>query len=309
MCDASQEILYVITPIFNSWRYKSRTRLYREFEAYLAQFPNVKLITVEAAFATRPYEVTSKDDPLDIQLRTNTELWHKEQMINIGISRLPANWTSVAWIDADLRFARDDWATETLLRLHHYDVVQMFSEVINLGPNNEACGKPIESFMSAYENDRLKIDGKYYMASHPGFAWAATRKAINATGGLLNIAILGSGDRHMAFGLIGKIEKGIPSGVSAGYKEQLLMWQDRAEKGIRRNVGFVPGLITHYWHGNKKNRRYNERWKILVENDYDPEFDIKPDWQDLFQFSGNKPKLEYQIRNYFKTRNEDSIDL
>src|ERR1043165_3880210 len=111
--DRLSDPLYVITPIFNSTRYRSRWRLYEDFAKHIYESGAV-LITVEAAFGSREFAVTQPDDPYDIQLRTDSELWLKENMINIGFQRaamLGANY--IAWIDADSHFSRYDWADET----------------------------------------------------------------------------------------------------------------------------------------------------------------------------------------------------
>jgi hypothetical protein len=37
-----------------------------------------------------------------LQLRTDTPIWHKENMINLGVRRLLSdNYKAFAWIDAD----------------------------------------------------------------------------------------------------------------------------------------------------------------------------------------------------------------
>jgi hypothetical protein len=303
------DTLYIITPIFNSWRYKSRYKLYKDFETYIKKHDNVRLITIEAAFGDRPWEVTSPDDKDDIQLRTSTELWHKERMINLAVNRLPQGWKYAGYLDSDLVFSRPDWNTEIVQRLQHYSFVQPFSQSINLSPSYEVIGTTRESFFSAYLNNTLDSQLEYGKLPHPGFGLFWTKEAFNAVGGLLDTPILGSSDLHMLASLIGLGETKLPQGISNGYKEQLLMWQNRCENLIRRNIGIVPGLILHQWHGARKDRRYGERWKILVDNQYDPEFDIKLDWQGLYQWSGNKPQLQYDVRNYFASRHEDSIDL
>ena len=56
-----------------------------------------------------------------------------------------------------------------------------------------------------------------------------------------------------------------------------------------------------------------DRWKILTENQFNPNTDIKRDWQGLFQLEDHGDmrsiKLRDDIRKYFRARNEDSIDL
>jgi hypothetical protein len=299
--------LWVVTAVFNPWRYKSRVHLYNEFKKYVAD-SGANLVTVELAYGARPFEVTSSENRFDIQLRTDAELWHKERMLNLGIQRLPPDWKYVAWIDADVVFARPDWAKETIHMLQHYPILQMFSQAQDLTPKNEQL-KLHTGIIYAYQEGLMGDVTHRYDHFHPGFAWAARRDALDNLGGLFDTAVLGSADRHMALSFIERVEKSYPKGISRGYFEQLDMWQERSKRHIRKNVGYMPGLVMHYWHGKKVDRRYSDRWKILVKHQYDPEFDLKFDTQGLYQFTDRCPSLQYDIRRYFQARNEDSIDL
>jgi hypothetical protein len=133
--------LDVIAVISNPVRYRSRYDLYRAFEAYVSH-SGARLTTVELAYGQRPFEVTDPDNPRHVQLRTGHELWHKENLINLGIQRLPRNWEYVAWVDADVRFANPQWVQETLQELQHYQVVQLFSHAQDLGPRHEPLASP-----------------------------------------------------------------------------------------------------------------------------------------------------------------------
>jgi hypothetical protein len=316
--------LYVVAVVSNPARFASRYRLYRDFARH-ATDSGAELFTVELAYGERPFEVTEAGNPRHVRFRTRSEIWHKENLINLGIARLPSDWKYVAWVDADLQFARPDWVQETLQRLQHSPIVQMWSHALDLGPDNE----PIQSHVSF---GYCHVEGVpyslmpgpgYYAAPkpgqvdayhwHPGFAWAARREAIDHLGGLIDWAILGAADMHMAKALIGRAAEQTPAGIHPGYTARLRRFQDRAEKHIRRDVGYVPGLIAHYWHGKKKDRRYWDRWKILVENRFDPDHDIKPDNQGVLQLvdhgDARSIALRDQCRQYFARRNEDSIDL
>lgn len=299
--------LYVVTTVFNPWRYRSRIKLYREFEKYVKD-AGAKLITVELALGARDFVVTEPNNPFHVQLTTKAELWHKERMTNLGIQRLPPDWKYVAWVDADITFARPDWVHETVQLLQHYPVIQMFSQAIDLTPNYEVLKIHTGMIYAHYEGIMTDPTGRYEKF-HPGFAWAARRDAINDLGGLCDIAILGSADRHMALSFLERVEKSYPKGISKGYFEQLQLWQNRAKTYIKKNVGYMPGAILHYWHGKKVDRRYKDRWKILIKHKYDPEFDLKFDSQGLYHFTERCPELEHDIRKYFRARNEDSIDL
>lgn len=319
--DKVLEPLYVVCAISNPWRYRSRYQLYDRFAHYMAD-SGAQLYTVEAAYGIRTHAVTT-EDPRHLCLRTNHELWHKENLLNIAISRLPDDWKYVAWIDADVAFARPDWVSATLHALQHYSVVQLFSEAVDMTPQYEVAQRHL-GFVKCYR-DGVPFDTNYtagYSAAagmpvklnpwHPGFAWAARREALDHLGGLFDTAILGAGDNHMARALIGKALYSYHQDISRGYKAAIHDWEDRAEKYIRRNVGLVDGVLIHHYHGSKSNRRYKDRWKILVEHQYDPLIHLKRDWQHLWQLcdqgDGASLGLRDDIRNYFRTRFEDGED-
>jgi hypothetical protein len=153
----------------------------------------------------------------------------------------------------------------------------------------------------------------YGAYAHPGYAWAINRSAYDKIGGLYAESILGSGDNLMAYSFIGRWEDSIDSNVTEGYKRSVQIYQDRCERHIRRDIGYLPGSIIHEWHGKKKTRYYDSRWKILVRNKFDPYMDLKRDYQGLYQLEdhgdGRSIALRDDIRSYFRARLEDSVDL
>lgn len=314
---------YVITIVSNPVRYRSRYEIYKRFKE-MVEGAGVKLITVEQAFGDRPFEITERDNPMHLQVRSEEELWHKENMINIGIEymmQLDPDAKYVAWVDADvfpMRLPRD-WFEETVQELQHYEFVQMFEYAQDLSPTFNPIGKQHQGFIATYIKSGFKKPagygiwklGYYDAHGHPGFAWAANVEAISKVGGLIDFGILGSGDRHMAMGLIGCVEQSRSDELHPRYKELLKHWQQRADRHIRQDVGFVRGGIYHHWHGKKKHRGYSDRWRILINNRFDPVVDIKKDAQGLYRLESHSRRqimLRDQIRSYFRTRNEDSID-
>src|ERR1051326_7805404 len=105
--------LYVVTCISNPIRYRTRYHLYRQFEKYIANSGAI-LYTIEQSFGKRDFEVTDPDNPHHIRVTTSHELWYKECLLNLAMHKLPQDWEYVAWIDADISFAREDWVYETL---------------------------------------------------------------------------------------------------------------------------------------------------------------------------------------------------
>lgn len=320
---------FVVTPISDSARYKRRYELYWKF-AEMCAYAGVKLITVEQAFGHRPFMVTDQSNPMHVQVRSHEELWLKENLINLGINRakqVDPLAREVCWIDGDTFPVTPaiEWFEETWHALQHYEFVQMWQYLINFGPKNEPISHPQMSFMATYAAAGYKVpEGKnvrHTLAGHsglislgrPGLAWAANITALDSVGGLIDRCILGSADWHMAHGLVGAMKQwtGEFSRLSR-YSEYLLDWQEKAERWIKRDVGYVATTVGHWFHGNKVDRRYGTRGRILIDNQYDPYKDVKYDSHGMLQLETHEPRqirLRDQIRDYFTARNEDSIDL
>jgi hypothetical protein len=313
--DQINEPLHILMPIMNPIRYRTRWKLFsdavRRFEA------NGGLVyVVEVQFGEREFCVTDPANPRHLRIHTDHEIWHKENALNLLMKRLPLDWKYLAWIDGDVSFARDDIFNETLHQLQHYQVVQMWSQAQDLDPHHQVI-QSHQSFVYCwthgipYQGDACYPYGKRQkvVTWHPGFAWAARREAIDAVGGLIDFCILGSADNHMASALIGEVERTLIPELGERYKYMLRRWEEYAEKHIKRNIGYVPGLVLHEWHGPKVSRRYQDRWKILTETVFDPDTDLKPDWQGLYQLTDRSKELRDRLRAYFRQRNEDDVSV
>jgi hypothetical protein len=255
---------HVIAVISNPVQYRSRYSLFDIFQEDIER-KGGRLWTVEMQTGARPHVVTDAENPQSIQVWNSAlpgELWHKENLINVGIQHLTRqcpDWRYVAWVDADVKFEAGA-LEKTVQALQHWDVVQMWSHAIDFGPDSEIIGKPHLSFMYAHWNDIQINNGSSYAAGgHPGYAWAARRDALNKLGGLVDFGVLGSADRHMACALVGKVEQSVHGDCHSGYHRALKNWQDRSEFHIRRNAGYVTGSIRHLWHGRKASRGYASR--------------------------------------------------
>ncbi len=306
--------LHVACAYSNPLRWRTRRVLMNDFRQHMQASPNVVLHAGELAYGDRPFEVTG-GDPLDVQLRTSHELWHKENLLNLLIRRFPPDWEYGAVIDVDFHMTRRDWALEAIHQLQHFDFVQLFSSYADLSAEHRPY-RITPSFAFQHVNQRNGISkcppSGSYGSTGPGAtggAWAFRRSAFDTVGGLLDVCILGSADWHMAFGLVGKANTAPEiKRCSAPYMEAVRHWQDRASL-LKENIGFVENHAIHHFHGSKVFRAYGDRWKILRDHSYNPATDIVPDWQGVWQLAGNKPRLRDDIRKYFRARNEDDPAL
>ena len=138
---------------------------------------------------------------------------------------------------------------------------------------------------------------------HPGFAWACTRTAYERMGGLYQQSILGSGDHNMAFAFLGNAAKSVNECVTEDYKQSIIDFQ---EKVTSLRLGYIPGVIRHFFHGSKKNRKYSERWQILVNHCYSPLIHLTTNKDGLLIPTAECPAgLLSDILTYFGERNED----
>lgn len=261
------DLLHVVTAVANPVRWKSRISLYHEFERHMLD-SGVKLTTVECAYGERPFEL-SNPHVNHVKVRANPAalVWNKENLLNIGVSRLPPEAKYIGTFDADITFRRKDWAAETVHALQHYPVVQPWSDCYDLGPNGEHI-EAHRSFCRLVHEKKPIVQGPNavngpYKFGHPGYAWAWTRQALEWVGGLVETAGLGAGDHHMAMALIGRVDDSIPGNIGDAYKKPLRLWQARAMPHIARSISYIAGTIEHGFHGPKAKRAYVDRWGVL----------------------------------------------
>ena len=239
--------------------------------------------------------------------------WSKECLLNIAIAHLPHAAEKIAALDADIVFRRPGWATETLAALDLYPVIQPWDTAYDLGPHDEHVqthksfasvwhgGKPVVATSAAF----WAFNGGYNTYPHPGYAWGWQRRVLDRIGGLLEIGAMGSGDYHMALGMVGRYEASVPPGVSDGYKNSVASWATRAAFAVNGKLGFAHGTIEHPFHGRKSDRGYQTRWQMFLDSGFDPAIDLKRNTYGVLEFSGTKPNLERAFDRHLRSREED----
>jgi hypothetical protein len=316
--DSGRADLYVLTMVYNPWRFRRRWTYYQDFAKRVKESGAI-LCVAEVAQHRRNF-VLGQDDPVNpdilLQLETDSEIWIKECVLNLLTKRLPLQAQYLAFMDCDFRLARDDWANECVQLLQHYDVLQMWSHMVDLDAFNEPVGQ-INSFIWNWMNGKIKNSFDYYAYGKPGYpgapglAWAWRRKALDAVGGLIDTGIIGAGDSYMAYALIGRLgeQHTLRTLLAPAYKNPMFEWQKRAEYHIKRNVGVMRGLALHFFHGPKALRFYGSREKILADCQFDPAKDLTRDAQGVYQLERSSRNYRYlrdKIRSYLTQRDEDA---
>ena len=272
---------------------------------------------------------------IDVRVRNSSWVWLKENLWNVGAAHLPADARYVLFADADVQFLNRNVVTETIHALQTHPVVQPWETCADLGPDGQIMAvhrsfgwcaargwewKPVR--VPTDGRRRRKHDGAYeYVCRpdddgpagfgnpwHPGFALAFRREVLDRLP-LLDVGALGAGDHHMCTAMIGKADLSLPGGIGDGYRRRVLAWQAAAARWIRGDLGFVPGSIVHYFHGPKRARRYLGRWKVLVDNAFDPDVHLLRNAFGVLELDPDAPTgLRDGMREYFTARNEDSVE-
>lgn len=302
----------MIGVISNPVRWQSRYRLARKWIEEMEKTPNVRAYVVEAAYGDREHEVTEPSCDRHMQVRIKSEIWLKENLINIGVKNLlPKDWKYMAWVDMDVHFRDPNWATSTVHQLQHYNLVQPWSHCADLDFHG-GVHQSFKSFGYLHSQGKQKWHGKGkdgYEYAHTGFAWACTRYFYENVEKILDFCIFGSGDHHMAWACIGLVRETIHGEVTQGYLDLCLEWQAKAMRATAKLIGFTHGRIEHNFHGPKERRQYWSRWQIPLTHNYDPRHDIAYDSQGVIQFVGSKKyEFERDIMQYNRQRLEDSVE-
>ena len=351
----ASEAFWFVTVISNPMMYRSRSKLYKDFKSHVLNELKANLLTVELGLGERDPHVVDIDHgtgefpspsstsvavekvgdrEIHVLVRGETILWHKENMVNIGIASLPASCKYVAWVDADVHFLNREIVRDTIHQLQLYKVVQMFQNSLDMGPAGEVMQihqsfghcwatrkelpwAPRKDLTIAtttttasayyYNEEKRDDDDVRRVYWHPGYAWAARVDTLNQLGGLFDLGIVGAGDHHMACAMIGHAGKSVPGNVHENYRAAVLAFGDRCAEHVRCRVSYVAGTITHGFHGFKHQRGYKSRWDILVDHAFDPLRDIKRNLHGVIELVRPESDMAHDIIAYFRSRNEDVV--
>jgi hypothetical protein len=297
-------IIVLSSPFSSERRYELAVQFLERMRAYE---DHLVMYVVEMVYPSYPvFRLTSSTSPRHLQVRAPTPLWHKENMVNLGVRHLlPADWKTMAWIDADVEFESSRWAEDALCLLQPggYDVVQLFSYAVQLNRHDQATCI-LQSFGQQHVRGMPYETLPGVLNSwHPGYGYAITRGLYDRMGGLLDRAICGGADRIMAFAFLGQIEKAMPRGVSEDFRRYLAAFQERM--GTVR-LGYVPTVLRHYYHGDPTTRKYTARWSILARHGFHPDAHVQEDDHGVLVPSLSfPPAMGEEILLYFKDRDDE----
>jgi hypothetical protein len=305
--------LWAITSYFNPIGFRRRLSNFRIFRENL----QIPLIVVELAYGPE-FELQATDAEILIQLRGESVLWQKERLLNVALQSLPSHCRKVAWLDCDILFSEPDWADTARSLLDRFEIIQLFRQVHNLGPdwtNTKdtasqteftqpsvvayiASGTPAATHLASLYGGRKK-------SSALGYAWAARRELMERHH-FFDSNILGGGDRALICALYGCFnEVMLRHHMNARQRQRYLEWAEPFYAALQTEVGFLDADISHLWHGEFRNRKGLTRHQTFSHFQFDPYADVAIAENGSWRWNSEKPDLHEYVRNYFAERMED----
>jgi hypothetical protein len=161
----------------------------------------------------------------------------------------------------------------------------------------------------ANREDHRRALSDYFEHGHCGFAWAARRHVLDRHH-LYDRCVLGGADVVMAHCFYGDADfwRGRNFVCRQMSKKELASiagWGRPLFDDVQGRVFYTPGRVLHLWHGGMEMRNYQDRLRILKENDFDPANDIAFDSQDCWRWNSAKPDLHLRTRQYFDRRSSE----
>lgn len=312
-------MLWGVTSYFNPVGYRRPLQNLQLF-ASRVRSQGLPLMIVELATEDADFVIDEAWCDQLVRVRSDSVLWHKEALLNIGIGQLPHACDTVAWLDSDVLFENHDWVAQTEAALEQHRAVQPFSHCIWLPPDVEAVDPALTTYPT---------DGKEYARTHSfgfawhhfgphslearvlyghvGFAWAARRDILDEIG-LYDAAILGSADYLMAHAFVGRETMLRTEGArnAPGLLAHYGDWADRALAAVNGDVSYVDGTLNHLWHGQMSKRGYVPRIETLRKNDFDPRVHLQREASGLYALDAPAP-LVAAVRQHFVDRQEDQL--
>jgi hypothetical protein len=305
--------LWAITSYFNSQRYHRRRANFRIFRERLS----LPLVAVELSFDGR-FDLGSRDAEVLIRRRGHDVLWQKERLLNLALDALPSSCEQVVWVDCDVVFQRDDWASEVSRRLRDVSLLQPFSQVRHLPPDAQiddlTAAQPIfeqiatTALVAAGHSPEAWIGkalGRGPQSPAPGLAWAARRELLEQHG-FYDACVIGGGDNALISAAYGVFQQIINfHKLNDRQQSRYLAWAGRFHHSVRGEVACVEGGLLHLWHGSMEDRQTRERHQKLANCDFDPFTDIAVDQSGCWRWNSVKPVLHALLKEYFAARQED----
>jgi len=294
---------WVICPIYtaNVEQTKHLYELHRNFRSYIQSY-GISFQTVETIFPGQEFQLTKpNNEPYDLQYKEKWIFAMRENLVNVGIKRLPDDWQFVSWMDQHIFWEDPYWFEKAIILMSHNNVVHLLNgnDFLNL---NNGTDYHLRGAVKYY----FEIGFNYwrYVPQQWGLAWATNKEIFEKLGGLLDICIGTKCDFYQAVTYTG-VQYPHMTDVEE-FNEMIGKWQDHAIKVYEGKIAFLDSKVLHFMHcyDGCKTSDYDGQITLLYKHKYAPDKDLKRDEEgrlslindelgkDMWKIYGGTPRNE-----------------
>jgi hypothetical protein len=286
--------MMVVLPYFNfasSYRTAQNLLYVRE----TLSNSGIPYLVVEVAFKEDPFCVAPGNDVL--RLRTESQMFYKENLLQIGVEHTPGEYTKFCFLDADVLFSDPNWYRVVSRLLDTHAAVHPFTNRYHLSAQFQIQG--------AMDYSTVVHNGTN---GESGYAWAVTREWVEEYG-IFDYGVMGAGDRAFTYCFCDQkflVEY-------SGYRHLQRLFREYVARGPQRPGAFAPMTIFHMFHGSLFNRQYLSREEIIngflsghglddIEEVLKRRSDGLLEWREEY-----RSELNDLVGQFFSRRDDDSV--
>ena len=213
------------------------------------------VFTLELVYTDRTPQIADA-----IHVKSNSVMFHKENMCRVLERYIPPKFTKLAFLDADVVFKDKQWYSKTSNLLNNHDIVQPFQICHWLDLTYKKILWTAQT-LCFYNRNEYYVDLGAY---HPGFAWCFRREWYNKYG-FFDLDPIGNGDSVSSLRWFNKKfwhyddNKTLRTLCISEYEKYCLLEDPRI-------TYLKDSELFHLYHGSLKKRQYASRNDILSEN-------------------------------------------
>jgi hypothetical protein len=278
-----------VSAYFNPLHYRSRLVNFIEARQW-SRRQGLRVLVVELAFGDDTFELSqhiSEQDELTrlVQLRTIRDnlLWQKEALLNIGFARIdecfPSTCTNIVWLDSDV-VLEDGWIEAAEDMLTRVEIGQVFTHLIRLpqgvfSPFAYWSEPRMKRMGQGNREGQVQFAASMAFGGHTGFAWAVRRRVLENEG-LYDRCVVGGFDALLFHALN---DPRCETRLNQAMADHFDAWWARFDRLPLGRAGFPNQTIkaAAFWHGDIKDRTYQDRHAILLKHNFDPARHVRVD--------------------------------
>jgi len=279
---------WMICPIYtaNTAQTEHLYELHNNFRNYARSY-GINFQTVETIFPGQKFQLTEPNNqPHDLQYHADWIFAMRENLVNVGIKHLPADWEFMAWIDQHIFWLDPYWFEKCIWLFSHKNIVHML-ESNDFWSAQNTTDYHLEGFGKLYN-----LYGNRFANYDPrqcGLAWGMRREIFDELGGLLDICIGTKCDLYQNYAYTG--QRYTLQATGTEYVGMLSAWQDHAIQVYKKSLGYLPSKVVHFRHcfDNCKTSEYHLHVQALMTYRYNPKTDLNRDEEGRLTLINNLP--------------------